>query len=316
MVYTLDGVSSTYVFGRNLLGDVTDLYDATGIRVAGYAYDAWGNCQVVHNTKSIATRNPIRYRGYYYDEDTKLYCTGARYYCPVWHRFISPDDIDYLQPETINGLHLYCYCGNDPVNYADPSGHEPMPNWAKWVVGGVAFAAAVVLTIVSGGALAPVFIGMGTSIASSALIEGIISAHQGDAFWNGFANGAADGAMWGGLFALISAGVNAIRFAKGFRVVGLDEYDDIMRTGKFASKRSADGKYFWTTKSSSKIFASKMYPSGNYKIIGTRVSRFGLNKATKIGGASRWTHLDGIGNAFYIEKEVIESLVFRIWSAW
>ncbi|MGN1295969.1 MAG: hypothetical protein ACI4U5_06120, partial [Bacilli bacterium] len=38
--------------------------------------------------------------------------------------FISPDSIDYLEPTSINGLNLYCYCGNDPINRWDPSGHS------------------------------------------------------------------------------------------------------------------------------------------------------------------------------------------------
>ena len=29
-----------------------------------------------------------------------------------------------MDPENVNGLNLYCYCGNDPVNYCDPSGHS------------------------------------------------------------------------------------------------------------------------------------------------------------------------------------------------
>ena len=41
---------------------------------------------------------------------------------------------------------------------------------------------AVALTIISGGSLASVFIGMGVSIASSALIEGTISAYNGKGF--------------------------------------------------------------------------------------------------------------------------------------
>ena len=68
--------------------------------------------------------NPIRYRGYYYDQDTKLYYLNARYYCPEWRRFISPDDTAYLDAESVNGLNLYTYCNNDPVNYCDPSGHS------------------------------------------------------------------------------------------------------------------------------------------------------------------------------------------------
>ena len=38
-------------------------------------------------------------------------------------RFISPDDVEYLDQESVNGLNLYCYCLNNPISYADPSGH-------------------------------------------------------------------------------------------------------------------------------------------------------------------------------------------------
>jgi RHS repeat-associated protein len=86
----------------------------------------WGNCTISGETTDItvAQANPIRYRGYYYDDDTGLYYCNARYYSPKWRRFISPDDTAYLDPHSVNGLNQYCYCGNDPVNYADPSGHS------------------------------------------------------------------------------------------------------------------------------------------------------------------------------------------------
>ncbi len=127
MVHTTEsGTTTTYYFQRNLLGDVIGIYTTSGTKVGGYAYDAWGNCTITLNTNGIATRNPIRYRGYYYDEDAKLYYLNARYYNPEWRRFISPDDTAYLDPGSVNGLNLYCYCGNDPVNYADPSGCFPV----------------------------------------------------------------------------------------------------------------------------------------------------------------------------------------------
>lgn len=178
-----------------------------------YNYDAWGNCQVDASTTNteLANINPFRYRSYYYDTDAKLYFLKTRYYDPEIGRFMTIDDISYLDPESINGLNLYAYCGNNPVMNIDPTGNWEMPNWLKWVVAGVTFIGAVTLTVFSGGALTPVFVEMGISIFSSAIIEGAISAYNGTGFWNGFINGAADGAMWGGIFALAGATISFIK---------------------------------------------------------------------------------------------------------
>jgi uncharacterized protein RhaS with RHS repeats len=48
-----------------------------------------------------------------------LYFLQTRYYDPEIGRFITIDDISYLAPDTINGLNLYAYCGNNPVMYID-----------------------------------------------------------------------------------------------------------------------------------------------------------------------------------------------------
>ena len=90
-----------------------------------YAYDAWGNCLTTVldiNATAIANLNPFRYRGYYFDVETKLYFLKTRYYDPEIGRFITIDDISYLDPESINGLNLYAYCGNNPVMKVDGSG--------------------------------------------------------------------------------------------------------------------------------------------------------------------------------------------------
>ena len=148
-VYTKSGTSNTYYYDRNIRGDVIGIYDTDGNLVVKYNYDAWGNCTVASGTTNyvIANANPIRYRGYYYDVDTGLYYLNSRYYTPEWRRFISPDDTSYLDPETPNGLNLYCYCNNDPVNYADPSGHSV----TAILLGGFAFGA---------------FVGAGVSVAT------------------------------------------------------------------------------------------------------------------------------------------------------
>lgn len=113
-----------------MLGDVIGIYNTSGTKIVEYAYDAWGNCTTVYSANdNIANDNPIRYRGYYLDIENNFYYLNARYYSPEFRRFISPDDTYYLDPESVNGLNLYCYCNNDPVNYCDPSGHL-----AFWII--------------------------------------------------------------------------------------------------------------------------------------------------------------------------------------
>ena len=64
-----------YYYQFNLQGDVTGIYDANGQLVVQYAYDAWGKLLSVTGSKAstIGQANPIRYRGYYYDNETGFY---------------------------------------------------------------------------------------------------------------------------------------------------------------------------------------------------------------------------------------------------
>ena len=126
VTYSFNGATPvTYYYHKNLQGDVIAIYDEGGNIKAGYAYDAWGNHVVTNsNLPQLAQCNPFRYRGYYYDVETGLYYCNARYYSPKLCRWISPDSIGYLDPSSINGLNLYAYCGNDPVNKYDPTGHS------------------------------------------------------------------------------------------------------------------------------------------------------------------------------------------------
>lgn len=55
--------------------------------------------------------------------ETQLYWGSSRYYSPELCRWISSDSIEYLDPESINGFNLYCYCMNNSIMYSDPSGY-------------------------------------------------------------------------------------------------------------------------------------------------------------------------------------------------
>ena len=156
-----------------------------------------GNGQEISDAAHIGNKNPFRYRSYYFDTETGLYYLKSRYYDPEICRFITIDDISYIDitQEYINGINLYAYCFNNPINTDDENGN--LPRWLKWLIGGLAFVGALVLTGLTGGALAPVVIGMAVSVVGGGLIQGTINAINGGSFWQGFLDGAADGALWG-----------------------------------------------------------------------------------------------------------------------
>jgi RHS repeat-associated protein len=62
--------------------------------------------------------------GYEWDcfADTGLYHVGARAYDPRTARWLQRDPIDASSGDP----NLYRYCGNDPINRADPSGLAPV----------------------------------------------------------------------------------------------------------------------------------------------------------------------------------------------
>ena len=122
---------------------------------------------MIFDSDHVVNLNPIRYRGYYYDEETSLYYLKSRYYDPELGRFITIDDISYIDSETINGLNLYAYCGNNPVMRLDENG-----NFWKWLLGGIAIAVGVVLCFVPGAQVVGVgVIFAGASITTSNIME-------------------------------------------------------------------------------------------------------------------------------------------------
>lgn len=88
-----------------------------GAVLGRFVYDPWGGLLEATGTESV----PIRYTGYYYDEETGLYYAGARYYDPAIGGFISRDPVDgdVERPITQN---KYIAFNANPGTYQDPTG--------------------------------------------------------------------------------------------------------------------------------------------------------------------------------------------------
>ena len=114
-----------YYFIKNLQGDIIAIVDQDAQTVARYSYDAWGVPEIKFDSSAcqIATINPFRYRGYYYDEEIGLYYLQSRYYDPNIGRFVNADEITYVKSFEKAILHcLYVYCENDCTNKVDETG--------------------------------------------------------------------------------------------------------------------------------------------------------------------------------------------------
>lgn len=121
-----------YYYVTDLSGNVKGITDANGELVASYEYDEWGKLLALTPAEdgneeqiAVATKNPIRYRGYYYDNETGLYYLQSRYYSPDLCRFISPDDFDYINNSSTLYLNAYAYCYNNAVSLSDAEGTTP-----------------------------------------------------------------------------------------------------------------------------------------------------------------------------------------------
>ena len=126
--YSTNGTSfETYYYVLNLQGDVVKLiHYIPGFEyesVATYEYDAWGN---VSSSGRLSEINPLRYRGYYYDNETGFYYLQSRYYDPANRRFINADSLASTGQGSL-GTNMFAYCNNCPTIYHDPSGHAISP---------------------------------------------------------------------------------------------------------------------------------------------------------------------------------------------
>ena len=119
-----------YFYMTNQMGDVISITDAQGNELVQYEYDEWGAVASIytpHNSETentLANINPLRYRGYYYDNETGYYYLQSRYYDPSICRFINSDIYDMAgAANQISELsNLMIYCSNNPINSIDEYG--------------------------------------------------------------------------------------------------------------------------------------------------------------------------------------------------
>ncbi|SDP74441.1 RHS repeat-associated core domain-containing protein [Selenomonas ruminantium] len=90
-----------------------------------YAYDVFGNTV----DKEELIQNRYQYTGQQFDSITQQYYLRARFYNPAIARFTQEDEYQG------DGLNLYAYCANNPVDYYDPSGYYKNP--AGEMIGGI-----------------------------------------------------------------------------------------------------------------------------------------------------------------------------------
>ncbi|MBP5407850.1 MAG: RHS repeat-associated core domain-containing protein [Bacilli bacterium] len=142
--------NNEYFYVKDLTGNIINIIDSNGTIQATYKYDAYGKILDKDEESIIEGINSFFYKGYYYDEETYLYYCNSRYYDPDICRWISIDDISYLEIEDINSINLWSYCGNNPVMYSDENGQ--MPKWLSIFLVAATAIITIAATIASCGA--------------------------------------------------------------------------------------------------------------------------------------------------------------------
>ena len=159
---TLVTGGKVYYYLTNLQGDVMSVESSDGISVASYCYDAWG--KILSSSGDLAELNPLRYRGYVYDQETGFYYVESRYYDPAIGRFINADAA-IGQIGVVQSSNMFAYCFNNPVNMSDSTGHWPKLSTIFAVVAAAATTVAVIAaTVASCGTAVPALAAAGGSV--------------------------------------------------------------------------------------------------------------------------------------------------------
>ena len=104
--------SGTESYLSDNLGSTLALTTSTGAIATSYSYEPYGNT----TASGTSSTNALQYTGRENDGDA-LYYYRARYYDPVYSRFVSEDPIGLA-----GGINGYAYAGGNPIIDVDPLG--------------------------------------------------------------------------------------------------------------------------------------------------------------------------------------------------
>ena len=93
--------------------------------VVSCTYSAYGSTTYFSGPMrdTLGYYNPLRYRGYVYDQELGLYYLQSRYYNPGLCRFNAPNAFASTG-QGLLGNNMFAYCRNNPVSRRDISGTD------------------------------------------------------------------------------------------------------------------------------------------------------------------------------------------------
>ncbi len=130
------------------------------------------------NANGDALANSIAGNEYFftarrYEAKSGLYYYRARFYSPVLGRFLQPDPIGYG-----DGLNIYAYCKNNPVNFVDPTGkfwHIGIAALVGGVIGAVVGGVVATMTAEDGDGLRAGIVGALSGFGAGAVAGALVS---------------------------------------------------------------------------------------------------------------------------------------------
>lgn len=122
--FHVDGVTDDgrrFMYDRDARGSILR-FVRNSVVARSWGYDPQGNRLDLGGSETVGSR--LGFAGYVTHADTGLMFTPHRVYSARLRQWLSRDPLG--DRDSIDGNNLYAYAANDPVNYTDPSGLNPV----------------------------------------------------------------------------------------------------------------------------------------------------------------------------------------------